>query len=171
MTTSAAVEFEVRGDLAMVELGGVVARGLAPSTAGVVSLSGHLGAGKTTFVKGLASGLGVAESRDVVSPTFLRVVTFEGPPRLVHIDAYRMRAASDLIELGLAEDLAGGAVVAVEWPENVDGGLPDDRLHIAIAHISEAARRVRLEAGGPDSLAWLKRVSNELSAAGEGRAP
>jgi len=124
----------------------------------VIALSGHLGAGKTTIVKGLAEALGVAEARDVVSPTFLRVVAFEGPVRLVHVDAYRMRGAADVIELGLDEDLAGGAVVAIEWPEIVEGALPDDRLRVAIDHVAEDRRRVRIDAGGPASAAWLARV-------------
>lgn len=167
MTTSAAVELRLAGDDRTVELGRRVGSALAPLRGGVIALSGHLGAGKTTFVKGLAESLGVAEARDVVSPTFVRVVTFDpaegGGPRLVHADAYRMKGAEDLVELGLAEDLAGGAVCAIEWPEIVESGLPEDRLRIAIEHIAtgeggESARIVRIESGGPQSAAWLARI-------------
>jgi tRNA threonylcarbamoyladenosine biosynthesis protein TsaE len=158
MTTSAAREVVLVGDAATVELGRRLGRALAPAAAGVVALSGHLGAGKTTFVKGLAEGLGAAEARDVVSPTFLRCVAFEGPVRLVHVDAYRMRGAADVRELGLDEDLAGGAVVAVEWPEVVEDALPADHVRIAIEHAAEDRRRVRVAAGGPASAAWLARL-------------
>jgi tRNA threonylcarbamoyladenosine biosynthesis protein TsaE len=151
-------EIVLAGPAATVELGRRLGRALAPETGGVIALSGHLGAGKTTFVKGLAEGLGVAEARDVVSPTFLRCVEFEGPVRLVHVDAYRMRGPDDVRELGLDEDLAGGAVVAVEWPEIVAGALPADRVDVSIEHTAEDRRTVRISAGGTRSHAWLARA-------------
>jgi tRNA threonylcarbamoyl adenosine modification protein YjeE len=133
--------------------------GIAARTrGGVLALSGHLGAGKTTLVKGLAEGLGVAESRDVVSPTFLRVVRFEGDVPLVHVDAYRMRGPADIVELALDEDMAGGACVAVEWPEMVEAALPDDRLVVRLDHVSDESRRATLSAAGPDSSRWLAAV-------------
>jgi tRNA threonylcarbamoyladenosine biosynthesis protein TsaE len=161
MTTSAARDLVLEGDAATVELGRRLGRALAPAASGVVALSGHLGAGKTTFVKGLAEGLGVAPARDVVSPTFLRAVRFDGPPPLVHVDAYRMKGPEDVVELGLDEDLAGGAVVALEWPEVVAEALPADRVDVAIEHTSEARRRVRITAGGAASERWLARLDCE----------
>lgn len=158
MTPSAARELVLTGADATVELGRRVGRAVAPAKGGVVLLSGHLGAGKTTFVKGLAEALGVAEARDVVSPTFVRVVEFDGPVRLVHVDAYRMQGPQDVIELGLHEDLAGRAVVAVEWPEIVAAALPEDALRIAFDHLDEGHRRVRVAAAGPASSAWLGRI-------------
>ncbi len=140
---------------AMVALGRRIAEALARPGGGVVSLSGHLGAGKTTLVKGIAEGLGVALARDVTSPTFLRVVRFEGPMPLVHVDAYRMTGPADVIELGLEEDFAGGACVALEWPENVETALPEDRLRVEIAHAAPDRRVVRISAGGRESRAWL----------------
>jgi tRNA threonylcarbamoyladenosine biosynthesis protein TsaE len=128
---------------------------------GVVALSGHLGAGKTTFVKGLAEGLGVAAARDVVSPTFLRVVRFEGPTPLVHVDAYRMKDAGDVVELGLDEDMASGACVALEWPEHVEAALPPDRLVVRIDHVDESRRRVVVSATGPESARTLASIAFE----------
>ncbi len=158
MSTSAARELTLAGPGATVVLGRELAAALAPATAGVLCLSGHLGAGKTTLVKGLAEGLGVAEAREVTSPTFLRVVRFEGSPSLVHVDAYRMSGPDDVVELGLDEDLAGGAVVALEWPEIVAAALPADRLEVALAHVDESARNVRISAHGAASSAWLDRL-------------
>lgn len=161
MTTSAA-ERVVVGDEAMQALGRAVAAACFPPGArgGVIALSGHLGAGKTTFVKGLAEGLGVAEAQDVVSPTFLRMVAFERDGRLplVHVDAWRMNGASDLTDLGLDEAMAGAAAVAIEWPERVADGLPSDHLAIAIEHTAEDRRTVRITAGGPRSRTWLARL-------------
>lgn len=120
-----------------------------------MALSGHLGAGKTTFVKGLAEGLGVAAARDVVSPTFLRAVRFEGDVPLVHVDAYRMKGAEDFVELGLDEDIAAGACVAVEWAEIVESALPDDRVIVRLDHADLDHRRAHVEATGPRSHEWL----------------
>jgi len=157
MTTSGPVELTLVGADATTELG----RRIGAATrvgGGVVALSGQLGAGKTTLVKGIAVGLGVADAREVVSPTFLRAVRFDGPVPLVHVDAYRMRGPADVVELGLDEDMAGGACVAVEWPEVVEGGLPSDRLRVELAHVDESTRRAALSAGGPRSAAWLAAI-------------
>ena len=163
MTTSGpaeqgVLELRLAGAEATVRLGRRLARALPPAREGVLCLSGQLGAGKTTLVKGLAEGLGVASAAEVTSPTFLRMTRFEGPPDLVHVDAYRMTGAEDAIELGLDEDLAGGAVVAVEWPEMIADALPADRLTLHLEHAGEELRLARFESGGPASAAWLARV-------------
>jgi tRNA threonylcarbamoyladenosine biosynthesis protein TsaE len=166
MTTSGVRELTLLGEDATVELGRRVGRALA-AQGGVVTLSGHLGAGKTTFVKGLAEGLGVARAREVTSPTFLRVVRFEGSTPLIHVDAYRMKDAADLVELGLDEDMAGKACVAIEWPENVLGAIPGDVLAVSLEHRDEGSRGARLAATGPESARRLTSVSFEgLPAAG-----
>lgn len=157
MTTSGAVELTLVGERATTELGRRIGAALR-GAGGVVALSGHLGAGKTTFVKGLAEGLGVAAARDVVSPTFLRAVRFEGPVPLVHVDAYRMRGPADFVELGLDEDVARGACVAVEWPEIVADALPSDRLRIDLVHVDETRRRAIVSAGGPEAARRLAAV-------------
>ena len=117
-------------------------------------------------MKGLAEGLGVAPAREVVSPTFLRAVRFDGPIALVHVDAYRMKGPGDIVELGLDEDMAGGACVAVEWPEMVEGALPADRLVVELGHASDERRTARLSATGPFSAAWLARIEHERPARG-----
>ena len=88
----------------------------------VVGLSGHLGAGKTAFVKAVAKALGIAE--DVTSPTFVIMKLYDTAAgrfrRLVHIDAYRLERREELEALGF-EDLVAdpGNLIMVEWPENV----------------------------------------------------
>ena len=156
MTTSAR-EVSLVGDEATRELGRRIGRALGAGGC-VLALSGHLGAGKTTFVKGLAEGMGVAAAQDVTSPTFLRAVRFEGPVPLVHVDAWRMKGAADLVELGLDEDMAGGACVAIEGPENVAAGLPRDHLTVELRHVDTSRRVAVVFANGPEAASLLART-------------
>jgi tRNA threonylcarbamoyladenosine biosynthesis protein TsaE len=112
----------------------------------IVVLVGELGSGKTTFVKGLAAGLGVAETREVTSPTFLRIQEHAGRVRLHHVDAYRMDdAVEEFRGLGGDELLEGDGVTVVEWGERLLGALPDSFLTLRFAHgESEKERRIRV---------------------------
>src|SRR5262245_29658956 len=105
----------------------------------LVLLRGQMGAGKTTFVRGLAAGLGV--SGDVLSPTFQLVRVYAGRVPLAHVDVYRLPAGADLDELGLEELLDEGAVV-VEWGDRLRaaGGA-----RVAIDVLDERRRRLRIE--------------------------
>lgn len=111
------------------------AEGLSPSSghAAVVTLSGELGAGKTTFVQALARALGVIEP--VTSPTFVleKIYQLEGQrwERLIHIDAYRLKGAHELGALGWEELIAEkGNLIVLEWPERVEGAIPGDAVRI-----------------------------------------
>jgi tRNA threonylcarbamoyladenosine biosynthesis protein TsaE len=95
-------------------------------------LSGELGAGKTTFVRGLARGLG-AEAGAVASPTFTLRMDHAGDRALIHVDAWRMRDG-DAESIGLDEALASGAVVAIEWPERIAEALPQRNLRLRLEH-------------------------------------
>jgi tRNA threonylcarbamoyladenosine biosynthesis protein TsaE len=86
----------------------------------VVGLIGDLGAGKTTFVQGMAKGLGIDPDYYVNSPTFTLVNEYRGRGiPLVHVDLYRIEKPIEGETLGLDEYLASGAVVAVEWVERM----------------------------------------------------
>lgn len=111
-------------------------------------LSGPLGAGKTTFAKGIAEGLGI-DPRDVTSPTFLLVHVLSGRRTLVHLDAYRVASAEEFRELDV-DGLAAGGVVLLEWPERVPEFLPPDRLEVELSPgAEEEERAVVLRATGP----------------------
>ncbi len=105
---------------ATIELGKQYAHQLAPGDCLV--LVGDLGAGKTTFIQGLATGLGVKSP--VNSPTYLIVQEYEGQVPLFHVDAYRLHDASELEEIGFDEYLNAGGIVAVEWGDKVPQALP-----------------------------------------------
>ena len=117
----------------------------------VVTLSGDLGAGKTTFVQGVASALGV--TGQVTSPTFTLMHIYELVrqrwQRLVHIDAYRLEDARALAPLGWGDILAdAGALVLLEWPEQVAGAIPSGAVALRIEDAGGTARRIITSYGG-----------------------
>jgi tRNA threonylcarbamoyladenosine biosynthesis protein TsaE len=122
----------------------------------VLALTGPLGAGKTTFVRGIARGLGIER---VKSPSFTLINLYKGRCPLYHVDLYRLETGEELVPLGLLEVLENeGAVVAIEWSDRCEALLPDDRLDIRIGHASETEREITLEARGPLSRELLSRL-------------
>ncbi len=112
----------------------------------VFSLSGELGSGKTAFVKGLATTLGIKDR--ILSPTFVIERRYKiidpGPfSQLIHIDAYRVSSAEELWALGW-EDLVRSSknIICVEWPENIQGALPSCSVKISFETLSENKRRI-----------------------------
>lgn len=119
----------------------------------VVVLSGDMGAGKTTFVQGAAEALGVKAR--VTSPTFVLMREYEGSPRVVHVDVYRLSSLQELIDLGYEELFAPDAVTFIEWGDAVSGAMPDDRLEVDIRPIGGDERRITIGARGPATRARL----------------
>lgn len=116
-----------------------VAQSLAPGA--VVALHGDLGAGKTTFVQGLAFALGV--TRPVTSPTFTVSTEYRtGAFLFVHMDLYRLFGPDDLLTIGYPEYLETGAVVAVEWPERAGDLIPADAWHVRFSLTDEPETRL-----------------------------
>lgn len=116
----------------------------------VIALWGELGSGKTTLVRGVARGLGIAE-RDVTSPTFVIVHEHEGGRLpLFHIDLYRL-SPGDTASSGWEESLAWGGVTAIEWPDRIAPWLPADRLDVRLSHEGGDTRLVELAPTGPAS--------------------
>jgi tRNA threonylcarbamoyladenosine biosynthesis protein TsaE len=138
------------------EIGRAIAPLLRPRDA--LSLSGELGAGKTTLVQGIASGLGIREH--VVSPTFTLVREYRGRLHLAHVDVYRLERIQDVVDLGLEEIGDGEAVLVVEWGDAVDVVLPADRLDVELTSADpdpdSEARRIIVDADGPS---WTPRWS------------
>ena len=113
----------------------------------VICLQGNLGAGKTTFVQGVAHGWGSIDS--VSSPTFILVNVYRRADggQLFHMDAYRIVSAPEAEELDLDSMLAEGALL-IEWPERIDGLVPADHLRIELEHVDEEDREMKFKASG-----------------------
>jgi tRNA threonylcarbamoyladenosine biosynthesis protein TsaE len=112
-----------------------------------ICLQGNLGAGKTTFVQGLAQGWGSLDS--VSSPTFILVNVYRraNGDQLFHLDAYRLESIPEAEELDLDSMLAEGALI-IEWPERLDGLIPRERLWINLDHVEDEQRQMRFNANG-----------------------
>lgn len=95
----------------------------------IIALSGDLGAGKTTFVQGLALGLGITEP--IQSPTFVLLNIYEG---LYHFDLYRLKTSSDFTSLGFDEYFHKGGICAIEWPDRIANLLPAETIYIEISY-------------------------------------
>ena len=108
----------------------------------VVTISGELGAGKTTFVRGAARALGV--TGPVSSPTFTIGHRYEGPTPVAHLDLYRI-AGLDSEEWGDLEPYFDGTVAFVEWPEHGGDWLPEARAVVTLGHVDESHRSVRID--------------------------
>ena len=115
----------------------------------LVVLSGDLGAGKTTFTKGLARALGVEQR--VTSPTFTIVQEYEGRLPVAHVDVYRLSHIQELYDFGF-EELIEDRVTVVEWGEAIARVLPHDRVNVRIELDDDAAadhRQLTVTADGP----------------------
>ncbi len=141
------VRFNLTNEQQTLKLGEYLGSILFPGC--VICLKGDLGAGKTTFTKGIAKGLGIEEP--VTSPTFTIINQYEGKNILYHIDTYRMDTLQDMIDLGVEEYLpALDGITVVEWPELIEDILPSDRLIINLIHGGEDLREISITAVGSE---------------------
>ena len=115
----------------------------------VVTVSGDLGSGKTTFVRGAARALGV--TRAVTSPTFTIGHRYEADPDVSHLDLYRL-AHLQPEEWGDLEPYFADAIAFVEWPEAGEGWLPPARVAVRLRHVDPERRSLELESVEPGLL-------------------
>lgn len=108
----------------------------------VIKLSGTLGAGKTTFIQGLAKGWGITES--VKSPTFNLYSIYSGNRQLVHLDAYRLNDPAEAEDLLIEEFLTPPYCLAIEWPEKVAGWMDEDSWTLKFTIDSNNQHRIEL---------------------------
>ena len=107
-----------------------------------LALHGDLGVGKTTFVQGLAQGLGLAEA--VTSPTFNIFTLHRGRTNLLHLDAYRLETARQVEDLLLNDFMISPWCLAVEWPDRIAEWLPATTLHLDLGIAAAERHTLRL---------------------------
>ena len=117
-----------------------------------VAFYGELGSGKTTFIQGLAKGLGI--QRRIISPTFIIVRCYElklktenlKPKNFYHIDLYRTESESDLLGLGIDEIIKDkNNIVALEWAEKMGDMLPKKRIEIRLEYFGDNKRKITIK--------------------------
>ncbi len=110
----------------------------------VVCLDGDLGAGKTHFVKGIASFFGVNPT-EVNSPTFTLINEYHGNSSVYHFDCYRIKNEQEALEIGTEDYLYGDGISVVEWPEKIRNLLPPESVWVHITHKGEHEREISIE--------------------------
>lgn len=132
----------------------------------VLALEGEMGAGKTTFVRGLARGLDSPDA--VASPTYTLMHAYRGRLPLKHFDAWMSGREGAFLASGGAEELHDAdGVCALEWSEEVRELLPDDRLTLRLVPITVDRRRLEWTASGPLSEHVLRAFLDSLADPGE----
>lgn len=114
----------------------------------VIALIGELGAGKTTFVKGVASGLEVPDTFYVTSPTYTIMNEYPGRLDLCHMDLYRLGSSDELDYIGFYEMIAQDKVVVIEWPGIIEPGTINFDISITISTDKEMNRKISFAASG-----------------------
>lgn len=113
-----------------------------------IALKGNLGAGKTTFVQGVAKGLKVPDGYYVNSPTYNIINEYPGRVRLCHMDLYRLGSDEELDHIGFDEIIEDRPVVVVEWPEILDPGRLTFDLLVNLEILKDFSRKISFHASG-----------------------
>lgn len=111
----------------------------------VIAFIGGLGAGKTTFTRGLAIGMGLGD--EVTSPTFALVNEYRGKINLYHFDMYRIMNAESLETTGFYDYMSEDNVLAIEWSENIKDCLDKSTIYITINRIDDDTREIIIDGG------------------------
>jgi tRNA threonylcarbamoyladenosine biosynthesis protein TsaE len=114
---------------------------------GLVLLTGDLGAGKTTLVKGIAAGRGIATPDEVTSPTFPLIHEYGEPVRIYHVDLYRLDTEQEVLSLGLDDLIDSRALVLIEWGERFPRLWPPGAPQLHLKHLGGDQRLIRLVNG------------------------
>ena len=108
----------------------------------IIAIEGEIGAGKTTFIKGILKGLGY--KGNVNSPTYTLINEYQANSKIIHIDCYREKNINRWIDIGFIDYLNDSNIIIIEWPEYIRKILPSDTIDIYIKHIEESIREIKI---------------------------
>lgn len=111
----------------------------------IVCFFGDLGAGKTTFIKGLVEGTAEISPDQVNSPTFVYLNIYQGKTTIYHFDLYRLRDVDEFLSMGFEEYFFAGGLCCIEWSEKIEPLLPPQTIRVTIDHQGESKRRITIE--------------------------
>jgi tRNA threonylcarbamoyladenosine biosynthesis protein TsaE len=121
----------------------------------VIAICGALGSGKTHLIKGIATGAGAAESKEVTSPTFVIINEYKSSPLegrdkdrldIYHIDAYRLETIAEFEMLGFDDYCNPQSVVLIEWADKIESALENvDYIRVELSHAGESKRKIHIE--------------------------
>lgn len=114
----------------------------------IITLSGDLGAGKTTLTQAIGQGMGVPGDCYITSPTFSLLHEYPARIPLYHMDLYRLGGEEEFIDLGFEEYLYGNGLSVIEWPDRLSSAMPESRLHIELTIINDTSRHAELTGYG-----------------------
>lgn len=117
-------------------------KSLSPNS--VIALFGELGAGKTTFIKGLVEGAAAIDPKHVNSPTFTYLHLYTGTHTVYHFDLYRLKTSDDFFALGFDEYFSAGGICCLEWPERLGDKLPEQTITVTISYEGENKRHIAI---------------------------
>lgn len=110
----------------------------------IVCMFGELGAGKTTFIKGLVSGAAQIDHSIVQSPTFTYLHIYDGLKSIYHFDLYRLRDIDEFLSMGFDEYFDADGICCVEWSERIALYLPSKSVHVNLHHLGGDKRLVKI---------------------------
>lgn len=136
-------EYTTHSDEETKALGLQFGQGLVENS--IVCFFGDLGAGKTTFIKGLVAALDNGSRAIVSSPTFVYLNIYPGRKTVYHFDLYRLSDADEFLSMGFDEMLYAGGVCCIEWSERIADLIPAHCIYITMTHISENVRHIHIK--------------------------
>jgi len=138
------------------KLGKIIGTAVTDGT--VLTLTGDLGSGKTSFVQGLARGLEVPDDYYITSPSYTLINEYPGRYPLFHVDLYRISDPMDMEDIGLYEILHNSGIVAIEWADRIEQKLLPDSINIHLELTGDKTRKICITAYDVKNADLLKNI-------------